>query len=83
MFATVTQAGQARIVTRMLMNVQVTPARMEALALMALMATLVPAHHSGRARSARLHNKVCSLLLYLYLLDDIPLLVFDLSLCAF
>lgn len=65
-----TQAGQAEIVTRMLTSVQVTPAKMEALALTALMATFVPAHPSGQALSARLHNKVCSLLVCLYLLSQ-------------
>lgn len=68
MSATVTQAGQAVIVTRTLMSVQVTRAKMEALALMALMATLVPARHSGQARSARLHNRVCSSFVCLHLL---------------
>lgn len=68
MSVTVTQAGQAGIVNRMLTSVRVTPAKMEALALMVLTATFVPAHHSGQARSARLHNKVCFSLVCLHLL---------------
>lgn len=60
MSATVTQAGRVGIVTRTLTSAQVTLVKMEALVLMALTATLVPARHSGQARSARLHKKVCS-----------------------
>lgn len=60
MSATVTQAGQAGIVTRTLTSAQVTLVKMEALVLMALTATLVPALHSGQAHNARLHNKVCA-----------------------
>lgn len=72
-----TQAGQAGIVTRMLTSVQVTPAKMEALAQTALTATFVPAHHSGQDRSARLHNKVCfSLVCFCTHQTDTLLMVF-------
>lgn len=56
--ATVTLAGKDLTVTRILMNVQVTPVKMEEPALTASMDLHVSALPSGPARSARLHSKV-------------------------
>lgn len=56
--ATVTLAGKDLTVTRILMNVQVTPVKMEEPALTASMDLHVSALPSGPVRSARLHSKV-------------------------
>lgn len=79
--AAVIQAGQARTVTRTLTNVPAIPAKTEALVLTALTATLVLAHHSGQAHSARRHSKVCGCELTVLVLY-FGWQLFDLGLCT-